>query len=52
MNEPAFDQAAGPRANLRDLSYAALQAQIAVWGEPKFRARQLWQWLYVHLATE
>jgi 23S rRNA (adenine2503-C2)-methyltransferase len=25
---------------------------MGVWGEPSFRARQLWQWLYVHLATE
>jgi 23S rRNA (adenine2503-C2)-methyltransferase len=52
MSERAFGQAGGPRADLRDLSYAALQAQMAVWGEPKFRTRQLWQWLYVQLATE
>jgi 23S rRNA (adenine2503-C2)-methyltransferase len=25
---------------------------MAVWGEPKFRTRQLWEWLYLHLATE
>jgi 23S rRNA (adenine2503-C2)-methyltransferase len=45
-------KANGPPANLKNLSYAALQAQLAVWGEPKFRALQLWRWLYVHLATE
>jgi 23S rRNA (adenine2503-C2)-methyltransferase len=25
---------------------------MAVWGEPAFRTKQLWQWLYVHLASE
>jgi 23S rRNA (adenine2503-C2)-methyltransferase len=39
-------------ADLLDLSFPALQAQLAIWGEPSFRARQLWRWLYVHLATE
>ena len=51
MNEPSSAQTAA-RPNLKDLNYAALQAQMAVWGEPKFRTRQLWQWLYVHHATE
>jgi 23S rRNA (adenine2503-C2)-methyltransferase len=33
------------------LSYAALHAQMAAWGEQSYRTRQLWEWLYVHLAT-
>ena len=47
MNEPRR-----PSADILSLSYPALQAQLAIWGEPAFRARQLWQWLYVHLATD
>jgi 23S rRNA (adenine2503-C2)-methyltransferase len=41
-----------PSADILDLSYPALQAQLAIWGEPSFRARQLWRWLYVHLAED
>ena len=49
---PAAASQAAPQANLMDLSPAALHAQMAVWGEKKFRAQQLWQWMYVHLAAE
>lgn len=38
--------------NLYDLSFPALQEMLAAWGEPSYRARQLWEWLYVHLATD
>jgi 23S rRNA (adenine2503-C2)-methyltransferase len=41
-----------PSADILSLSYPALQAQLAIWGEPAFRARQLWQWLYVRLAAD
>jgi 23S rRNA (adenine2503-C2)-methyltransferase len=41
-----------PSADILDLSYTVLQAQLAIWGEPSFRARQLWKWLYVHLAED
>jgi 23S rRNA (adenine2503-C2)-methyltransferase len=41
-----------PSADILSLSYPALQAQLAIWGEPSFRARQLWRWLYVHLAED
>ena len=51
MNEQASPQSLGPLASLLSLSYTDLEAQMAAWGEPKFRARQLWEWLYVHLAT-
>lgn len=33
-----------------DLSFPQLQALLEEWGEPPFRARQVWEWLYVHLA--
>jgi 23S rRNA (adenine2503-C2)-methyltransferase len=39
-------------ANILDLTFTALQAQLAVWSERPFRAGQLWKWLYVHLATD
>jgi 23S rRNA (adenine2503-C2)-methyltransferase len=35
---------------LYDLDHPSLQALLAEWGEPAYRARQLWEWLYVHLA--
>jgi 23S rRNA (adenine2503-C2)-methyltransferase len=38
-------------ANVMDLSKDALQIQLAMWKQPKFRAEQIWEWLYVHLAT-
>ncbi len=37
---------------LYDLDFASLQSLLAGWGEPAYRARQLWEWLYVHLATD
>ncbi len=35
-----------------DLSFPHLQALLEGWGEPPFRARQVWEWLYVHLADD
>ena len=40
-----------PSIPLYDLDLSALQSLLAGWGEPAYRARQLWEWLYVHLAT-
>ncbi|RLC98310.1 MAG: 23S rRNA (adenine(2503)-C2)-methyltransferase, partial [Chloroflexi bacterium] len=37
---------------LYDLDLPALQSLLAGWGEPAYRARQLWEWLYVHLAAD
>ncbi len=34
--------------NLYDLSFDELTAFIIALGEPKFRAKQVWQWLYQH----
>ena len=37
---------------LYDLDFSSLQSLLAGWGEPTYRARQLWEWLYVHLVTD
>ena len=37
---------------LYDLDRPTLQSLLKDWGEPAYRARQLWEWLYVHLATD
>ncbi|MGD1995453.1 MAG: 23S rRNA (adenine(2503)-C(2))-methyltransferase RlmN [Anaerolineae bacterium] len=37
-------------ARLYDLSLPSLRSLLEKWGEPDYRARQLWEWLYVHLA--
>jgi 23S rRNA (adenine2503-C2)-methyltransferase len=40
------------RPDLYDLSLAQLTDLLAGWGEPAFRARQLYRQLYVHLAAD
>jgi 23S rRNA (adenine2503-C2)-methyltransferase len=35
-----------------DLSLSELQTLLEEWSEPPFRARQVWEWLYVHLAED
>jgi len=40
------------RPLLYDLTYAQMQALLASWGEPRFRANQLWHWLYASLADD
>ena len=37
---------------LYNLSSTALESLLTAWGEPAYRARQVWKWLYVHLATD
>ena len=37
---------------LLDLTREALGALLAGWGEPRYRADQVWQWLYRRLATD
>ena len=39
------------RANIMELGFADLQAQMAMWDEPRFRAQQIWRWIYRHLAA-
>jgi 23S rRNA (adenine2503-C2)-methyltransferase len=35
-----------------DLSFEQLEAQLATWGEPRYRALQIWQGIYRDLAAE
>jgi 23S rRNA (adenine2503-C2)-methyltransferase len=35
--------------SLYDLTFDQLQSLLADWGQPSFRAKQIWDWLYVHL---
>ncbi len=37
---------------LLDLTFEELRAQLQSWGEPAFRADQIWQWLYARLAAD
>ena len=34
---------------LYDLDRASLASLLAAWGEPSYRAEQVWEWLYIHL---
>ncbi len=36
-------------SSLYDLTLDQLQALLKDWGEPAFRARQVWEWLYIRL---
>ncbi|MCW5880684.1 MAG: 23S rRNA (adenine(2503)-C(2))-methyltransferase RlmN [Anaerolineae bacterium] len=40
------------KPRLLDLNPAELEALMAALGEPRFRARQVWDWLYRQLATD
>lgn len=37
---------------LLDLSQEELTTLLATWGQPKFRARQLWEWIYKRYAAD
>ncbi len=39
------------RVDLLDLSYDELQELVVAWGEPDFRAQQIWHWIY-HMLTD
>jgi 23S rRNA (adenine2503-C2)-methyltransferase len=45
-----MNQANQPTTQLYNLDFSALQSLLESWGEPAYRAHQLWEWLYVHLA--
>jgi 23S rRNA (adenine2503-C2)-methyltransferase len=45
-----MDQANQPTTQLYNLDFSALQSLLESRGEPAYRAHQLWEWLYVHLA--
>ncbi len=38
--------------NLYDLSFPELADSLSAWGEPPYRARQVWEWLYKRKAAE
>ena len=40
------------RLALYDLTYAELEDLLSGWGEPRFRADQLWRWLYRSLVDD
>lgn len=40
------------RVTLLDLSFDELVALLAGWGEPRYRAGQVWSWLYQKLAND
>ncbi len=49
MDKPDLPETS--RINLYDLDQAALGELLAELGQPAFRARQIWEWLYRHYAT-
>ena len=40
------------RVALYDLTHAQLEDLLSDWGEPRFRADQLWRWLYSSLVDD
>ena len=48
-NVPTSEQR---RISLLDLSYAELVSYMAGLGQPKFRARQVWDWIYKRYAGD
>jgi len=40
------------KKNIYDLSYTDIEALLKEWGEPAYRARQIWRWLYEHFAGD
>jgi len=39
------------KLNLYDLGLPELTEKLSGWGEPAYRAKQLWEWLYQRKAT-
>ncbi len=39
-----------PSPSIYDLTLDDLQSKLKDWGEPAFRAKQIWEWLYARLA--
>lgn len=39
------------KMSLYELEFPALEALLTSWGTPKYRVRQVWEWLYIHKAT-
>ncbi|MEZ4655995.1 MAG: 23S rRNA (adenine(2503)-C(2))-methyltransferase RlmN [Caldilineaceae bacterium] len=45
-------EALAPRQSLLELSQAEVAELVAQQGQPAFRARQLWEWIYKHYAAD
>ncbi len=39
------------KPNVYDLDLAELERLVTSWGQPGYRAKQVWTWIYQHLAT-
>lgn len=37
--------------SIYDLNFSDIQTQLEAWGQPKFRTKQIWEWLYQKRAT-
>ncbi len=44
--------AAAARTNLYDLNLAELTAYLTEWGQPRFRAQQIWEWMYQRFVAD
>jgi 23S rRNA (adenine2503-C2)-methyltransferase len=51
MPHPATRDSRSP-IHLYDLDRPTLQSLLTDWDQPPYRTQQLWEWLYVHLATD
>ena len=40
------------KLNLYDVDLARLENLLETWGEPRYRAKQIWEWLYRHLVSD
>ena len=40
------------KPDLYNLTLDEMQALFASWGEPSYRAKQTWEWLYQHFVTD
>ncbi|HXK43497.1 MAG TPA: hypothetical protein PKV82_11800, partial [Anaerolineae bacterium] len=40
------------KPDLYDWDLPTLEAHLAAWGQPAYRARQIWDWLYRQLVTD
>ena len=47
-----MNKAPAQLANIMDLTLVGLQAQLALWQEPRYRAGQIWRWIYGQFVTD
>ncbi len=41
-----------PKHVLLDLAYEELAQKLGAWGEPPFRAKQIWEWVWIHFVPD